>query len=124
VLKNLIAKIDRLLLLTTEQRAKLGEILKNRWSDSWNHTQMLYGDLNFPRMPDDEIVPILTDTQKTVWRAIPKMSVVNWPDVGWVQGFEIGDEVWDEDRPKEKSKGPVGNAAAQDKETTKPVVKK
>src|SRR5207245_1580194 len=69
---NLVVHVDKVLVLTPEQRDKLGKILEKKWHDSWNSTQMLmYGDRFFPPMPDAEILPILTDAQKTVWRGIP-----------------------------------------------------
>jgi hypothetical protein len=104
ILLNLVAKVDKVLVLTTEQRDKLVKILENKWPESWNQTQMLQvltwgGSEHFAqKMPDGEILPILTENQKTVWRGIPKEDVRFGFDIGFLQGIEIGDEVWDEIR--------------------------
>src|SRR5262249_30238374 len=90
ILLNLVAKVDKVLVLTPEQRDKLVKILENKWPESWNQTQMLQvltwgGSEYFPqRMPDAEILPILTENQKTVWRGIPKVDVRFGFDIGFL----------------------------------------
>jgi len=104
VLLDLVAKIDKVLALTTEQRAQISTILENNWDDSWDHIQFLmYGGQYFPRMPEAKIDPLLTETQKAVWRDIPKGNVRFGLNLQvMLQGFEAGDEVWDDDQPAEK----------------------
>ncbi len=103
VLLDLVAKIDKLLALTTEQRAQIRTILENNWDDSWDHIQFLmYGGQYFPRMPEAKIAPLLTETQKAVWRDIPKGNVRFGLNLQvMLQGFEIEDEVWDDNQPTE-----------------------
>jgi hypothetical protein len=121
---SLVRMIDKVLVLTPEQREKLSKILEKSWKDSWNHTQILmYGDQYFPSMPDAEIVPILTDNQKTVWSALPKGNV----NFGLNMGpffLDIGDEVWEEKRPAEKPARRDGKGASKDKAATKRAEKK
>jgi hypothetical protein len=125
VLLNLVAKVDKVLVLTTEQRDKLREILEDNWKDSWNQTQMLmYGGQHFPSMPDLEIRLILTATQKNVWSDIPKGDIRFGFHLGFVQGIEIEEEVWDDEQPQKNPERLDGKAAVTGKGTTKPVEKK
>lgn len=121
VLLNLVAKVDRLLVLTPEQRAKLHEILENHWNDSWDQLQMLmYGGQHFPSMPDTEIFALLTENQKTVWRGVPRYGIHFGVDLGMVQGIAIEDEVWDDDRPERKPERIRGKPADESPGTLKP----
>jgi hypothetical protein len=95
VLLNLVAKIDKVLVLTADQRAKLGEVLEKNWNESWNQPQLLmYGAQYMPQMPDAKILPLLTQTQQTVWRGIQKVNVRFGINLGILQGMELEDEVW------------------------------
>lgn len=125
VLLNLVAKVDKVLVLSIEQRDKLGKILDNKWTDSWDQTQMLmYVGQHFPPMPDTEILPILTESQKVVWRGIPKGNIRFGFNLGFVQGIEIEEEVWDDDPPKQNPERADGKAPVKDKGTPKPLEKK
>jgi hypothetical protein len=98
VLLNLLSGIDKKVVLTAEQRDKVSEILTKNWHDSWNQTQLLMqGGQYFPAMPDDKILPVLTDTQKAVWQKVQKGNVFfGNTELDWFQGIEIEDEVWSE----------------------------
>jgi hypothetical protein len=112
VVTNLVAMMDRLLILRPDQRAKLGEILADNWNESWNQMQLLmYGGTYFPPMPDAKIYPVLSDAQWAVWRGISKGNVRFGLNVSFVQGFEIEDEVWDDDGPR-KAPGRADEKAA------------
>jgi hypothetical protein len=126
VLLNLVAKVDRLLILTRDQRGKLSEILENHWNDSWDSMQMLMygGDQYLPEMPEGKILPILTVTQKDVWRGIQKRNIRFGIDLGILQGIQLEDEIWDEDGPGGSPERRDGKAAAEGKEPTNPVEKK
>jgi hypothetical protein len=107
IVTNLVAMIDRTLLLQPDQRQKITDVLANNWHDSWNQTQILmYGGRYMPLMPDDKITPILSEKQREVWRSIPKNQVRFGPNFGFNQGFQIEDEVWD-DPPAKKPDKPV-----------------
>ncbi len=108
-LLSLVAAVDKLLVLTPEQRGRLEEVLKNNWNESWNHTQLLFNLGHFfPQMPEDKILPLLTEAQKTVWRGIPNRGVRFGFDLGFAGGFAIDDEVWDEDPPAGRRDGTGG----------------
>jgi hypothetical protein len=101
VVMNLVAMIDRAVILTPDQRTKLSEILANNWNESWNQTQLLInGGTYFPPMPDAKIYPVLTNAQWAVWRGISKGNVRFGVNVVFAQAVEIEDEVWEEDRPR------------------------
>jgi hypothetical protein len=116
VVMNLVAMIDRAVVLTPDQRDKLSEILADNWNGSWDQTQLfMYGGQYFPMMPDAKINPILSDAQRAVWRGIPKGNVRFGPNVGFAQGVQIEDEVWDDDR---KAPDRPGDKAAPKKPGT------
>jgi hypothetical protein len=120
-----VARIDNLLVLTAEQRAKLCKILENNWQESWNQAQWLtIGNRYFPAMPDDKIMPILTESQKEVWRGTPKGNIRFGFYLPFFQGIEIGDEVWDDDPGSEKAEQTDSNAANNGKGTNPTVEKK
>jgi len=114
---NLVGKIDSILLLSAEQRVKLGEILQSNWNDTWSQEQWLtIVNSRLPPMPDDKILPVLTETQKQLWRAIPKGNIRFGFNPGLLPGIELGEEVWPE----------RGNdqAASKGKDSSKSVEKK
>jgi hypothetical protein len=113
IVRNLVSLIDRTLILQPDQRKKLGNVLANNWHESWNQTQILmYGGRYFPVMPDDKIDPILTDSQRAVWRGITRQQIRFGPNFGFGGGFEFEDEVWEDDPPKKPEK--PGGAKAPD----------
>jgi hypothetical protein len=120
VLSNLVDRIDRLLFLSPEQRDKLGKMLADNWKDSWNQTQIImYRADYFPKMPDDEIVPILTDTQKVIWGGVRKGIRIGF-SFNMLRNVQFDDEVWEEDRTPEKR----GNTSGKGNEAAAPVKNK
>ena len=123
-LLSVVRMTDRILVLTPEQRDKLSKILEKSWKDSWNQSYVLmYGDHYFPAMPDAEILPILTENQKNVWRGMQKGIRFGF-HISMLQTVGMEDEVWDEDRPKKKPARGDGKAAVKGKGAAKPVEKK
>jgi hypothetical protein len=95
VLTSLVAAIDRRLVLAADQRAQLTDILEKNWRATWSQTQMLVQDGDFlPALPDDKIVPILSEKQKSVWREMQKGNFYLGFDLDTFQGFDMADEVW------------------------------
>src|SRR5262249_31244635 len=123
---NLVAKIDKALLLSTQQRVQLRAVLQNHWHDSWNQTQFLTLTLQYvPNLPDAKILPVLTQTQKQVWRTLPRTDNVRFGfNLGVVQGIAMDEEVWDGERPGKKREEPDGQAGVPVKGPAKPVEKK
>ena len=95
-------KIDRKLVLTSEQRDKTVTMLNDNWKESWGSMSMLmYGDQYFPDVPDQKLIPILTKTQQNIWRTVSQKNRVVWGfNIGMAAAVAIADEEW-EDEPAE-----------------------
>jgi hypothetical protein len=85
---NLAAMIDRAMWLRPDQREKVTEVLTANWNEAWGQMRMYtYNGRYFPPIPA-EILPLLTEAQKSVWETIPKREV----NFGWWGGsFDDGD---------------------------------
>lgn len=117
IVKNLVVAVDRLLLLTPQQRAKLQPILARNWDASWNQLQLLlYNGQYFPAMPEKEILPLLTQNQSVLWRATPKANVRFGFNLGLVDGVDPGEEVWDGPQPDKGLKPPDDGGEAEESE--------
>ena len=92
-LLNFVAKLDKDLVLTADQRGKLTEALDKNWKDSWCQQLevFMYGDSYFPALPDAQVIPVLTDKQKQIWNGIPKQQnqIWGWAGGGFVQAVEV-----------------------------------
>ncbi|TXT22000.1 MAG: hypothetical protein FD138_3841 [Planctomycetota bacterium] len=95
-LLNLVAKLDKDLVLTADQRGKLTEAINSNWKDSWCHQleTFMYGDAYMPLLPDAQVLPVLTEKQKQIWNGIPKQhnQIWGWAGFGFVQAVEIAEE--------------------------------
>lgn len=118
VVRTLIVMMDRRLVLSTEQRDKIHEVLDKNWNDSWYTFVVRFGGNYFPTMPDAKILPILNDDQKNIWNGIQKPNIrygFYGLGIGNVGEFE---ETWDDDvpdkpaqpTPEKKSKQPSNKA--------------
>jgi len=69
-IRNIVARLDKELLLTSDQRDAIAESLSSGWNDSWGlSVQALVNiDHYFPAIPDSYIVPSLNSVQKDAWR--------------------------------------------------------
>ena len=88
-LLNLVARLDKDLVLTADQRGKLTEAINSNWKDSWCQQLevFMYGDTYMPLVPDAQILPVLTEKQKKIWNGIPKQQnqFWGWAGMGFVQ---------------------------------------
>jgi hypothetical protein len=71
---NLVARLDRILVLSPAQRDKLVGSLSSRWNEAWSETSDIYGELYLPSLPDGLVLPYLTRTQKDVWLGAEKLD--------------------------------------------------
>lgn len=98
-LMNFVARLDRELVLTKDQRDKLAEALNANWNSSWEQQLevFMYGDSYMPALPDAQVVPVLTDKQKQIWTATPKQQnqIWGWAGFGFVQAVAVEDVVVD-----------------------------
>ena len=96
-LLNLVAKLDKDLVLTDDQRGKLTEALSSNWQDAWCHQLevFMYGDAYMPVLPDAQILPTLTEKQKQIWNGIPKQhnQIWGWAGFGFVQVVDVEEAV-------------------------------
>ena len=112
IVLNLVALMDKSLVLRPDQREKLREILTNNWDASWNQTQILnYGGQYYPTMPDAKINPILTEAQRAVWGGVQKGVQFGMDDLGLVVVPNLKEEVWEGD-PSPKNPKPAGDKTA------------
>ena len=92
-LLNLVAKLDKDLVLTADQRGKLTEALDSNWKDAWGQQLevFMYGDTYMPVLPDAHVLPVLTEKQKQIWNGIPKQhnQIWGWAGFGFVQAMEV-----------------------------------
>jgi hypothetical protein len=74
-INNLVALLDFHLLLSHQQRSLLSGSLASHWDEAWNLFVVVTSDNDdqqIPPIPDDFIVPILTETQKKIWARFSK----------------------------------------------------
>ncbi len=93
---NIVAKLDKRLRLTADQRTDLQQVLADNWHDSWGQTQlMMYENGYFPHLPVNKILPVLNETQQKAWHGVYKAGNVFFGvNFGMVQGIEIEEEQW------------------------------
>jgi hypothetical protein len=104
--QNLVAKLDQDLVLSAEQRDRLGESLSSTWNDAWGQSLQMFMNIDqfFPNIPDKYVLPILNDTQKKVWRGIPKNQATFWGGFGMFGGMMLEDMAGGDEGPDEAGK--------------------
>jgi hypothetical protein len=109
-----VAKMDKLLHLTAEQRDRLTKLLDKKWKYSANRARLLtMGGPYFPMMPDSDINEILSAPQKRVWTGIQRGNISFGVSLDQDNEPEI-QEKWDEPAKKPAA----GDAKASDNKTT------
>jgi hypothetical protein len=94
IVNGLVARLDATLMLNADQRTKIEQILNKHWSTLAHEPRMLMqGNRFFPRIPDEEIVEILTAAQRDEWNRLPKGNINYGLNLGFIQGFEEVDEI-------------------------------
>ena len=96
--RNLVARLDRELVLSPEQRDKIAGSLTSHWEDSWLQSiEMFMYDYQFlPPIPDQFVAPFLNDPQKTIWRSIQKVYGF-WGGFGMMGGIMVDDPLEDDE---------------------------
>jgi hypothetical protein len=103
---NLVARLDHDLVLTAEQRDKLATALAAQWNDAWGQLELFqYGDQFTPNIPDNLVLPLLTETQKGVWRGGNRNQNVfwGWAGLGFMHGVQF-DDAWEAPAEPEPAK--------------------
>jgi len=95
-----VARFDQQLVLTAGQRERLIESLAAHWQDAWGQALPLFmhGAQFMPRIiPDSVVLPLLDETQKTVWRGLPKQNQqVFWGNLALGQRFGVVEDTSDD----------------------------
>jgi hypothetical protein len=96
--RNLVARLDRDMVLTALQRAEIAKSLSSHWDDSWGQSlEMFMHDYNFfPPIPDQYVAPFLKDPQKRIWRTTQR-SQVFFGGFGMMGGVMADDPLEDDD---------------------------
>jgi hypothetical protein len=97
---SLVVMVDKVLLLSAEQRLQLEKVLESNWDNSWYEISVYATNGYYPPMPDAKIVPILTPAQQDVWRGIAKGNVRFGFTLGITQMVDVPDDAWDDTPPK------------------------
>ncbi len=91
VVLNLVARLDEDLTLSAQQRDKLVELLTANYQDGWEQTLRFLVhniDLDFnPQIPANVVLPVLNETQKTLWQQVPRSGTV------FIDGLEFSSPV-------------------------------
>jgi hypothetical protein len=79
--KNFVAAMDRDLLLSAEQREKLGAELARKWDSEWTMgvvNGLMQRPRVFPKLPDELVLPYLDASQQARWASLPKQDRASW----------------------------------------------
>lgn len=85
VVLNLVARFDKDLALSPDQRQKLIESLTANYQENWGRWLSLvaHNIQVSPQIPENLVLPLLNEKQKTIWRQSPQSDNV------WVEGIEF-----------------------------------
>jgi len=102
-IRSVVSQLDGFLYLTREQRDKVTQELDANWQESWEQWLMMwqYGGTYFPMIPDQHLVPHLSDQQKSVWQGVQKISPGFWGGGGLRQQ---ADDAWWEGKEETEAK--------------------
>jgi hypothetical protein len=102
--RNLVSRLDRDLVLSPDQRAKVAESLSSHWDDSWCQSlEMFMYDYQFlPPIPDMYVAPFLNDPQKKIWRSTQKVGAF-WGGFGMMNAV-MGDDALEDDELRQARK--------------------
>lgn len=70
--RTIVTRLDQDLLLTADQRAAIGDSLRDHWNETWasSVTALVNIEHYFPPIPDEHIMPSLDAAQKDIWQAL------------------------------------------------------
>lgn len=98
---NLVARLDRDLVLSPDQRTRIAESLSAHWDDSWCQSlEMFMHDYQFlPPIPDQYVAHLLNEPQKRIWRSAQKVGAY-WGAFGMINGMMPDDPLEDDELRK------------------------
>jgi hypothetical protein len=76
VMQNVVANLDKIMFLSSEQRDKLCEVLLANWNEQTYPTidSVTVYENYFPIIPNQTLSPILGEDQMKIWRTAPKIQ--------------------------------------------------
>jgi len=79
-IRSVVSQLDGALYLTKEQREQIVAALDSSWQRDWEQwlTMHQYAGQYFPQVPEQHVVPHLTDEQKVVWNGLQKTTINAW----------------------------------------------
>lgn len=90
---NIVAQLDRQLVFTADQRAKLVAALDQSWKEDWSSvTEALQFGMDYlPDLPESLVAPVLDAKQKEAWQALPRQGRIQFglAGLGLVQWIEL-----------------------------------
>ena len=107
-IQALVTKLDAHLILSSDQREKVAEALAKKWDNGWN-SQQAYFNLEypyFPMIPDQGMIPLLSDAQKKVWAGTQKVNINSGFNIQQFDNGPLDDEFPDEVIPIEPKPEP------------------
>jgi hypothetical protein len=93
-----VAKLDKALVLSAEQREKLEQIVAANWKDDWGRALevLRYGDYYMPVLPEEPVLEILSEIQQQIWKESNRKDRENihwgWTGFGFLQPIEEAPE--------------------------------
>ena len=108
-----VAQLDGSLYLTAEQRDKISQSLAKDWQEKWEQwsSVMQHGDNYFPMIPDQLLLPVLTEQQKRVWSGAQKLNPSFWGGGRRAPNDDVWWDGKDENAPEKKD----GDSAREEK---------
>ena len=101
IMLNLVASMDKILILSPEQRTKLGDSLLEHWDErvfpSLENVVNYESNSYFPNIPDQYITPVLGEAQQKAWRGIQKVTFGQSFNFNFNNGMANGAEPEDAD---------------------------
>jgi hypothetical protein len=96
--RNLVARLDNDLVLSSAQRDQISQSLSSHWDDSWAQSlEMFLYDYGFiPPIPDQLVAPFLNEVQKKAWWSTRKQQVF-FGGFGMMGGFMEEDPFEDDE---------------------------
>ena len=107
-IQALVTKLDAHLILSSDQREMVAEALAKKWDNGWN-SQQAYFNLEypyFPMIPDQGMIPLLSDAQKKVWAGTQKVNINSGFNFQQFDNGPLDDEFPDEVFPVDPKPGP------------------
>jgi len=105
IIHNLVASLDRELIMSASQRQKLRDVFIDEWKDDWGWGSAVEMDTDvwLPDISEERVAPILSDAQHKAWKQLEKKAPDPW------EGFEFAAELFEITRTADEAE--IGKVA-------------